>query len=169
MPGPFEPLLKPKDGDEDAGVAATLGVGGLSAGMTEPFVSETQTKTILGDVFKTVGLMIVAAFFMWFFYWAYAKEKQLFMAILSGLLFLYTLTVVSVTVTYRAKFSSPMFAFLMGSSAFVAFMTLISTIFFSVRASQRLRGASGSSSGAYDAPAYVPPAVQQYVSDRDAA
>jgi CDP-diglyceride synthetase len=164
MPGPFQPLLKPKEGEEDtAAVTATLGVGGLRADMMESFVTETQTKSIVSQVFITISLMILAAIIMWLFYWSYAKEKLLFMAILSGLMFIYTVIVIGVTVSYRAKLSTPTFTFLMGASAFMAFMTMISVIFFSVRASQRLKGADSYSGNT----SYVPPAVQQYVTETD--
>ena len=166
MPGPFQPLLKPKEGEEDtAAVTATLGVGGLRADMMESFVTETQTKSIVSQVFITISLMILAAVIMWLFYWSYAKEKLLFMAILSGLMFIYTVIVIGVTVSYRAKLSTPTFTFLMGASAFMSFTTVISVIFFSVRASQRLKSASGSSSSSYSNTSYVPPAVQQYVTE----
>lgn len=165
MPGPFEPLLKPKKGEEDdAAIAATLGVGGLRADATEPFVTETQTKTIVGEVFMTIGMMLVAAVFMWLFYWSYAKEKLLFMAILSGLMLLYTLTVIGIAVSYRVKLSTMTFTYLVGASAFIGFTTLVCTVFFAVRASQRLR-ASESSYASRETTSYVPPAVQQYVSD----
>jgi len=68
-------------------------------------------------------------------------------------------------VSYRAKLSTPTFTFLMGASAFMSFTTVISVIFFSVRASQRLKSASGSSSSSYSNTSYVPPAVQQYVTE----
>jgi len=165
MPGPFQPLLQPKEGEEDtAALTATLGVGGLRADTTESFVTETQTKNIVREVFVTIALMILAAIIMWLFYWSYAKEKLLFMAILSGFMFIYTVIVVGVTVSYRAKLSTATFTFLMGASAFMAFTTVISVIFFSVRASQRLKGASGSS---YQSTSYVPPAVQQYVTESE--
>jgi len=164
MPGPFQPLLKPKEGEEDtASLTATLGVGGLRSGMMESFVTETQTKGIVSQVFITLSLMLLAALIMWLFYWSYAKEKLLFMAILAGLMFIYTVIVIGVTVSYRAKLSTPTFTFLMGASAFMAFMTMISVIFFSVRASQRLKGAESS----YQSTSYVPPAVQQYVTETD--
>jgi hypothetical protein len=67
-------------------------------------------------------------------------------------------------VSYRAKLSTATFTFLMGASAFMSFTTVISVIFFSVRASQRLKGVS-SSSTSYSNTSYVPPAVQQYVTE----
>jgi membrane-associated HD superfamily phosphohydrolase len=152
MPGVFEPLLKPKSEEEAVGVYRPM----------ESFVTETDTKTVVNNVFASVGLMLLAAVVMWLFYWSYSREKTLYMAIMSGLLFLYTLSILAVTVVYRAKYTKPVFSYLMGSSVFVAFMTLISIVFFSIRAAERMRSASSASSG-YAAPAYVPPAVQEYI------
>lgn len=155
MPSPFEPLLKPKPEEDATGVYRPM----------EPFVTETDTKNVVNNVFTAVGLMILAAFIMWIFYWTYSREKTLYMAIMSALMFIYALMVLSVTVVYRAKYTRPVFTFMMGVSVFVAFMTLISVIFFSVRASERMRGSSSSSGYAAPAPAYVPPAVQDYIGD----
>jgi ABC-type transport system involved in cytochrome c biogenesis permease subunit len=113
-----------------------------------------STQTVVGNVFIGVSLMILATVFTLIFYWAYQKEKHLFVAILCGVVFLYAIEVVILVATLRDKLNRTVFKLYMGSTVFIAFMMLILIVFFSIKASQRLRSSSSSP--------YVPPPVQAY-------
>lgn len=122
----------------------------------EPFyVEEAQSKSIVGSVFIGIGLMILASFIAMLFYWAYLKEKMLFIALFSALIFLFAMKMVILVAVIRHKLNPTVFKVYMGSTVFVAFFSLFNIIFFSIKSYQRTSSASSSSSSSstYYAPA----------------
>lgn len=151
----YEPLLKPKKAGDDE--------------EKEAFVSDSDSRGIVSNIFISIALMVGAALVMALFYWAYQKERNLFVTIFASFMFAYALYVTIFVTILRSKFSSVAFRLILGSSAFVAFMTLMTLIFFAVKTSQKLRG-SGSSSGysGYSSPSpSVSPVVQDYIGNSD--
>lgn len=127
----------------------------LKQATLEPFVDEQQSQSIVGAVFTSIGLMVAAGLLAMLFYWSYGLEKTLFIAIFSGLMFLFAIKMLVLVVVLRKKLNTVVFRIYVGSTVFVSILTLFNIIFFSIRASQRLRGSSSSSSYA-PAPAYGP-------------
>ena len=151
----YEPLLKPKKAEDDE--------------KKEAFVSDNDSRNIVSNIFISIGLMVGAALVMALFYWAYQKERNLFVTIFAAFMFAYALYVTIFVTILRGKFSSVAFRLILGSSAFVAFMTLMTLIFFAVKTSQKLRGSgSNSSYSGYSSPSpSVSPVVQDYIGSND--
>lgn len=122
----------------------------------EPFVDESQTQSIVGNVFIGVGLMILATILTVVFYWSYNKEKLLFITILCVVVFIFSVKMIILVAALRTKMNPIIFRLYMGSTTFMSMMSLILIIYFAVKTSQRLRGSSSSS--------YIPPQVQAYAS-----
>lgn len=118
----------------------------------ETFVTESQTQTIVGAIFTSIGLMILASFLAFLFYWSYQKDKMLMMAIFCGIVFFFAIKMLILIAIIRNKLNAIVFRVYMGSTVFMCVMSLLAIIFFAVKASQRIRGSSSSSS-AYDIPA----------------
>jgi uncharacterized membrane protein len=104
-----------------------------------------EPSTIVGNVFTGVGLMIAATVLTIGFYMAYQREKLLFIAILCVVVFLYSIKVVILVAALRAKMNPMVFRIYMGSTVFMALMSMILMILFSIKASQRMRGSFRSS------------------------
>lgn len=113
----------------------------------EPFVEdEKQSQTIVGNVFIGMGLMVMAAFLALLFYWSYEKNRSLFIALFSGLVFLFSVKMVILVAVVRKKLNNIIFKLYMGSTVFMSFVSMFSLIYFSIRAS---RSSSSSSSSSY--------------------
>jgi uncharacterized membrane protein len=139
----FEPLLKSRRQEDDN---------------REGF-ADANTQTIVGNVFIGISIMILAMCLTWLFYWSYMRERTLFIAILSGVMMLFAIEMLILVVMLRSQVSQLLFTFYMGSTAFATFMCLILVIFFSFKASQRLRGSNGFTGNN----SYVPQNVQDYI------
>lgn len=151
MPSPFQALLPSKrQREEEADANAAV----------EAFVNDKESQSIVGNVFISIALMLLAAGFMWLFYWAFNRDRNLFITIFSAIMFAYAITITIITVIYRNKFAKPTFTFLIGVNAFVGFMTLTSLVFFAIRAN---RSGSGSSYEPAAANPYVSRGVQDYL------
>lgn len=151
MPSPFQALLPSKRIRKEE----------QEADAVEAFVNDKESQNIVGNVFISIALMLLAAAFMWLFYWAFNRDRNLFITIFSGIMFAYAITIVIITVIYRNKFAKPTFTFLIGVNAFVGFMTLATMIFFAIRTSGR--SSSGSSYEVAAANPYVSRGVQDYL------
>jgi vacuolar-type H+-ATPase subunit I/STV1 len=106
---------------------------------------ETQVESsqvIVGNVFIGVALMIMAACITILFYWAYNKEKHLFITLLCGLMFLYTVKVIILVASMRDKINKNVFRLYIGSTAFMSLLSLFLLIFFAVKTSKRLNASS---------------------------
>lgn len=127
----------------------------VSKQILEPFVEEKESQSIVGAVFTGIGLMVLATFVALMFYWAYLKEKTLFIAVFSVLILLFAIKMMILVIVIRKKLNPIVFKVYMGSTAFMTLFAIFNIIFFSIKASQRLRSPSSSSS--YIAPpAYMP-------------
>jgi vacuolar-type H+-ATPase subunit I/STV1 len=120
----------------------------------EPYVSEGQSQSIVGSVFIGIGTMVFATAVTLMFYWAYQQDKTLFIAILCGLVFLYSIKMLILVSVLRNKLNPIVFKFYIGSTIFMSILTLILIVYFAIKASQRMRGPSSS---------YVPPPVSSYL------
>lgn len=116
--------------------------------------AEDSSQVIVGNVFIGVSLMILAAFLTILFYWAYNKEKHLFITLLCGLFFLYTIKVVILVASLRDKINKTVFRLYIGSTAFMSLFSLFLLVFFAVKTSKRL-GSSTSSPAPYYSPAPI--------------
>jgi hypothetical protein len=67
--------------------------------------------------------------------WSYFRDRNFFIAILSAIMFCYSIGVVIITAIKRDNFSKLIFEFLLGSSAVVCLIMIILIIIFSVKAS----------------------------------
>lgn len=138
MVGYFEPLLKLQSYEK-----------------REEFVNETDTRSVVANVFISVALMLLAMVITLTYIWAYRKDVSLFIAIFALVVFLFTVEMVIFVTMVRSNVSRLMFMTFMGSVVFMAFMAIVLIIFFSIQAS---RG-SGSGSGSYSRSSYSSPAV----------
>ncbi len=134
MPSLFEPILKQPKSEEH-------------------FVSDEESKNIVVNILIGVSLMVAAMLITWLFIWSYEKEKSLFIAIFATVMFIYAIKMVIFIALKKNDMNETTFKVFMGSSVTVAIMNLMLIIFFSIRASSRLRGRSS----------YVPGAVQDYI------
>jgi len=123
---------------------------------TEPFVSEEDSKTIVSNVFISVGLMIGAMIITGIFYWAFNKNVLLFITIMSALVFLYTIKVLIITAMMRSNYKSQrMFMTMMGGTVFMCLLSLILTIMFAIKSSSASRSSA--------TPSYIPSNVNDYI------
>lgn len=112
----------------------------------ETFETEADSsQAIVGNVFIGVSLMILATFITILFVWAYNKEKHLFITLLCGLVFLYTVKVIILVASLREKINKNVFRLYIGSTAFMSLFSLLLLIFFAVKTSKRLNGTGISS------------------------
>jgi vacuolar-type H+-ATPase subunit I/STV1 len=123
----------------------------------EPFRTEIESQSIVGAVFTGIGLMALAAFLSILFYWTYQKDKTLFIAIFSALMFLFAVKMVILVAVLRNKLNAIVFRIYMGSTVFASLLCAFNLVFFSIKASQRLGSSSSSSVPSYAPPAYNPP------------
>jgi len=100
MPKPLTDMVAGSPGDAET--ASKL----LPIFVQEGFVTEEDSKSIVSNVFMSVGLMIGAMIIAAIFYWSYHKNVALFICILSALVFLYTIKVIIVVVLARDQFKS---------------------------------------------------------------
>ena len=124
----------------------------------EQFVSEEESRSIVGGVFIGVGLMIFASILALLFYWTYNKEKTLFIAVFSGFVFLFSIKMVILVAAIRAKLRDFVFKMYIGSTVFMSLTCLFLMIFFSIKASKKMSERSSLSSAPY-----VPSAVSSYI------
>lgn len=148
---PFEPLLKkyrgqaiPEDKHREE-----------PAAVTEHFVDESQSRSITGSVFIGVTLMIFAMLFTLLFYWSYNKDVSLFVAILCGFVFLYTIMNVIVFVVKRESLGPVLFRITLGSTVVMAFLSIVLIIFFALKVRSGTSSSSNSSYGEVARPAYA--------------
>lgn len=133
----------------------------VSKQILEPFVEEKESQSIVGSVFTGIGLMLLATFVALMFYWAYLKEKTLFVAVFSVLILMFSVKMLILVVVIRKKLNPIVFKVYMGSTAFMTLFAIFNIVFFSIKASQRLSSSSSSSSSYIAPPAYIPSSNMQ--------
>lgn len=134
---PWQPLVSPKP---------------------EGFVSEEESRSIVGNVFITVSLMIFAGIIALLLFWTYAREVSLFISILNAIIFLYSIKMLILVAATRSKLRDFVFKLYMGSTVFVSLLSLALMIVFAVKASRAMASS----------PPYVSPQVSNYISSNTA-
>lgn len=119
----------------------------------ETFVSEKNSQSIIASVFVSIGVMIFASIVAILFYWSYQKDVSLFIALISGLVFIYSIQMVIIVAVLRSKMKPGIFKFYMGTIIFMAFLSLFMIIIFSIKANKSSSPNLGS---------YVPREVTTY-------
>jgi len=95
----------------------------------EPFVSNSEKMT--QTVFIGVGLMLVAIVSTILFVWAYTRDKMLFIAALSLLMFAFAANVLVYFAAFnRRRMSGMAYKYYVGLSAFVTLAALLLTVLF---------------------------------------
>lgn len=166
MPKPLVDMAGGRAGKDAPTAAADTEVSDklLPIFVRESFVTEEDSKSIVSNVFMSVGLMIGAMIIAAIFYWSYHKNVALFICILSALVFLYTIKVIIVVVLARDQFKSKnTFMILMGGTVFMCLLTLILTIMFGIKASPKSGSGPSSSISSTGANAYIPSSVNDYI------
>lgn len=126
----------------------------------EPFVDEKESQSIIGAVFTGIGLMVLASAIAMIFYWTYQKEKALFIAVFSSIMFVFSIKMLILVAVMRNKLNTIVFKIYMGSTIFVSILCLFVVIFFSIKAYQHM-GSSTSSSSNYAPISFAPAAPQE--------
>lgn len=101
----------------------------------EHFVGESETKSIVGNVFLSVGLMVAAVLLAIGFFWAYKTDVSYVVVLVAVLMFAYAVNVTAYIAVIREKLSVTAFRYYMGVSVFAAFLNLIVAIVFVMRQS----------------------------------
>lgn len=105
---------------------------------SEPFVTGNE-GTIIKNVFIGIGMAILGTTFGLALYWAYNKEKTLFIVFLSVILFFYALMQMVYTLVKKDTLNDTEFRWSIGAAVFMEILSLILIILFSIVASNRLR------------------------------
>lgn len=108
----------------------------------EAFVSNTETNTLLINLFTGLGLAALGTVLTFVLFWSYNKDKTLFIVILSILLFLYALMQMIYFIVKKDSLEKVEFSIMLGASIFVEILAVILVIIFSIIASRRLRGST---------------------------
>lgn len=115
--------------------------------LLEPFVNDKDSVVIVQNVFIMVGAIIVATLITTLLYWAYNREKTLFIAIMSALIFLYSLTNVIGFTIIRGALTNIFFKMYLGLSIIVCILSIVLIILFSIKASKKMRLDAGYDAG----------------------
>lgn len=134
MPSPFEPILK-------------------KSNFFEPFVSESESVSIVTNTFIGASLMFAAMLITWLFIWSYQKDKFLFISMFALVAFLYGAEMVILSAVNMSNLDQAQFKLFMGSSLLFCLIFVIVGLFGFIKYKRRNVTSS-----------YVPPAVQNYLS-----
>lgn len=114
-------------------------VSGKADEPREPFVSGDGGK-MTQTVFVGVGLMLLGIVSTILFVWAYSRDKMLFIAALSLLMFAFAANVLVYFAAFnRQRMGDAAYKYYVGLSSFVAFATLINAIIFGTQYMRRSR------------------------------
>ena len=103
----------------------------------EDFVSQTETITTVQTIFISMATMIGASLLSLLFYWSYERMPTLFISIFAAITFAYAIKVVILITLIRDKLSQTVFKVYLGSGVFMAFMSLMVTVYFAIRTNSR--------------------------------
>lgn len=106
--------------------------------IVEKFDNTTTTATI-ENIFIILGAVLISTLLTFLFYWAYRTNKKLFISLLSGFLFLYSLMNIIGTVIIRSSINNTYFKVYLGAGVIVASLSIILIIMFSAMASKEMR------------------------------
>jgi hypothetical protein len=108
----------------------------------ETFVSEKDTKSIISSTFINISLIILGMVLGGLLYWSYIKTDKLYITLLSGILFGYTLMMIIFIAMIRAKLTENEFKIYMSASIFMAILTLAIFVIFLIRTIYHFKGPS---------------------------
>lgn len=112
------------------------------SGVQEMFVSGANSITIVESVFIIVAAVLMATILTFTFYWAYNREKTLFITLLSSFIFAYSVMNIIGFAVARSQLGDFFFKIYLGAALCVAFLSAFLIIFFSVQASRRMKSGS---------------------------
>lgn len=133
MPSPFEPILK-------------------KSNFFEPFVSESESVSIVSNTFIGAGLMLVAMLITWLFIWSYQKDRFLFISMFALVAFLYGAEMVILSAINMNNLDVSQFKLFMGSSLLFCLIFIIVGLFGFIKYKRRNVSST-----------YVPSNVQNYL------
>lgn len=107
--------------------------------MNEDFVSGSETSDIVTNVFIIVGAVLVSVMVTFVFYTSYNTNKKLFISLLSGVVFLYSLMNIIGLIVVRNSITSNYFKVFLGAGIIMASLAIVVAILFSVIASREMR------------------------------
>lgn len=107
--------------------------------MNEDFVSGSETTDIVTNVFIIVGAVLVSVMVTFVFYTSYNTNKKLFISLLSGVVFLYSLMNIIGLIVVRNSITSTYFKVFLGAGIIMASLAIVVAILFSVIASREMR------------------------------
>ena len=144
MPMEFEPILKSEQEKRDK----------LYENFANTKIMDDEVAgSVVGSIFIGISLMTLAMLLTWLFIWGYNKDRSLFIAIFAALIFAYSIKVLVYVIILRTKVSVPVFRVYLGSAIFMIFTSIVMIVFFSIKASRKLKSSTG----------YIPPSVQEYI------
>lgn len=107
--------------------------------LNESFVSDSQSTGIVGTIFTVAGAIFFAAIITFLFYWAYTREKTLFIACLCVMVFAYSLMNIIGFVLVRGQLQPMFFESYLGAAIIMCLLSGILIVIFSVKASRHLK------------------------------
>lgn len=107
--------------------------------LNEEFVSGSDASNIVTNVFIIVGSVLVSVIVTFIFYTSYNTNKKLFIALLSGVIFLYSLMNIIGLIVIRSSLNNTYFKVFLGSGIIMASLSIVVAILFSVIATREMR------------------------------
>lgn len=107
--------------------------------MNEDFVSGSETSDIVTNVFIIVGAVLVSVIVTFVFYTSYNTNKKLFISLLSGIVFLYSLMNIIGLIVVRNSITTTYFKVFLGAGIIMGALAIVVAILFSVIASREMR------------------------------
>lgn len=104
----------------------------------EGFISDSDSKQNVSSIFASIGLMVFAILIAILFFWAYRKERSLFIVALSVVILIYTIMMTILIVLQRKNIENVYFTMGIGATSFIGVMSILLIITFSIVASRRL-------------------------------
>jgi len=118
--------------------------------INENFVSGSDTTNVVENIFIVLGAVVIAIILTILFYVSYHKNKNLFISLLMGIIFLYSLMNIIGIIVIRSSLNTTFFKVYLGAGTVIGFITVILLIIFSVIASKEINR------GSRDSAAYIP-------------
>lgn len=107
--------------------------------MNEDFVSGSDASDIVTNVFIIVGAVLMSVIVTFVFYTSYNTNKKLFISLLSGVVFLYSLMNIIGMIVIRNSLSNTYFKIFLGAGIIMGSLSIVVAILFSVIASREMR------------------------------
>lgn len=107
--------------------------------INEEFVGGSDTSDIVTNVFIIVGAVLASVIVTFIFYTSYNTNKKLFIALLSVVIFLYSLMNIIGLIVVRNSVGSTYFKVYLGSGIIMGSLSIVVGILFSVISSREMR------------------------------